>query len=346
MKFKHIAHFASHTLRMHIQPTHRIPLSMHIVLTNRCNLKCKYCKTHDLPQKDVWTTETLKDVITEMKGCGTRRIHFTGGEPLLRDDIGELISHAKECGIFVSIVSNGTYVPLRIKALKNVNVVFLSYDGIPSVQSYIRGKRNVEEIQTAINTLKKEGIKVWITSVLTRLNADKIDEIIEFAKLNEITVNFTKLEYFTEPPHHLHPMEKDVDELILRGEERKAVYNKIIKLKKSGAPIGSTYAYLNNGLEWSYDDRIYDSEPSKFFQCFAGRAYGHLEANGMLYSCGTGVTRIRGTSVLEGGFRSAWKKLPLLENCKSCSHACGVESNLIFSLNTSSILNHIVNLRR
>ena len=65
----------------------------------------------------------------------------------------------------------------------------------------------------------------------------------------------------------------------------------------------------------------------------------------MLYSCGTGVTRVPGVSVLNEGFRSAWKKVDLLENCRSCSHACGVESNLIFSLSPGSIINHLKYLR-
>ena len=73
--------------------------------------------------------------------------------------------------------------------------------------------------------------------------------------------------------------------------------------------------------------------------------YGHLEANGMLYSCGTGVTRIDGASVLTKGFRCAWDQLELLESCRSCSHACGVESNLIFSLNAKSVFNHLEHLR-
>ena len=61
MQLDQLAKFGSQTLRMHMQSSHRVPLSMHIVLTNRCNLQCTYCCTHDLPQKDVWTTDSLKD---------------------------------------------------------------------------------------------------------------------------------------------------------------------------------------------------------------------------------------------------------------------------------------------
>jgi len=345
VKINQLANFGAQTLRMHLQSSHRVPLSMHVVLTNRCNLKCTYCCTHDLPQKDVWTTDSLKTVISEMKECGTQRIHFTGGEPTLRSDLGDLIDHAKSLGMFVTIVSNGSRIPERIHSLKNIDVVFLSYDGTPEAHGRIRGQRSVKEIGSAIKVLKAAGIKVWMTTVLTRLNADHLEEIVEFARQNKIIANFTRLEFFTEAPNHLHPMMEDVEDLVLKGEERKAVFKKLIQLKRSGAPVGSTIPYLENAAEWPYDDKIYDTKPSKFFKCFAGRAYGHLEANGMLYSCGTGVTRIKGVNVLERGFRCAWDQLELLKNCRSCSHACGVESNLIFSLNVKSIINHLERLQ-
>ncbi len=341
MKFSKLAHFGSNILRMHVQPGYRVPLSMHVVLTNRCNLTCTYCRTHDLPQKDIWTTKALKKTITQMKECGTRRIHFTGGEPLLRDDIGQLIDHAKHEGIFVSFVSNGTYVPKRINDIKNADVVFISYDGIPEAHAQVRGKRSVEEVLAAIKTLKEAGINVWMTSVLTQLNAHRVDEIVAFARQQNIKVNFTRLEFFKEPPYHLHPLMEDVEDLILKGEARQKIFHRLLELKKKGAPIASTSEYLQNAEEWPFDDKIYDTEPSKRYDCWAGRAYGHLESNGMLYSCGTGVSRIRGVNVLEEGFQKAWEKLPLLENCRSCSHACGVESNLIFSLNPSAVLNWV-----
>lgn len=346
MKLNHLAYFGFQIVRMHLQPGYRAPLSMHLLLTNRCNLNCEYCSVHDLPQKDVWTTESLKKVLSEMKACGTRRIHFTGGEPMMRRDLGELITYAKKLGLFVSFVSNGTQIAKRIHELKDADVVFLSYDGLPEIHGRIRGQRSVEDFDSALAALKGAGIKVWTTTVITRLNANRLEEILNFARRNNITANFTRLEYFTQPPYHLHPKMEEVKDLIVKDDEMKEVYKKLIKLKQSGAPIGSTLEYLKNGLNWPHENKTYDSKPSKHYTCWAGRAYGHLEADGMLYSCGTGVGRVEGVSVLKEGFRSAWEKLILLENCRSCSHACGVESNLIFSLNFSSILNHITHLRR
>jgi len=346
MKFSDFVYFGWQIVRMHLQPSYRVPLSVYIVLTNRCNNRCFYCRVHKLSQDDVWTTNFLKTVMRDMRNCGTRRIHFTGGEPMLRADLGELIVYAKKLGFFVGITTNGYQVAERINELRGVDVVSLSYDGPDEVHSRLRGKQNVKEVKSALSALKKAGIRVWTATVLTRWNADFIEDIVDFARQHHILANFNRLEFFLEPPSHLHPLLDEVQDLVLRGDERKKVFQKLIQLKSSGAPIGSSLAYLKNALEWPYDERITDSKPSKRFKCWAGRADAHLEADGALYSCGWGVGRALGINVINGDFKSAWGKLVPLNNCKSCSHACDVESNLIFSLNVSSILNALAHLRR
>ena len=339
MKFSEVVYFGRQIIRMHLQSDCRIPLSMYIVLTNRCNNHCIYCRTHDLPQDDLWNAEVLKSVMREMKACGVRRVQFTGGEPMLRDDFGEIVAYAKSLGFFVGVSTNGYQVSKRINELKDVDVVFLSYDGPNKVHSRLRGINNVDDVKSALLALKSKGIRVWTTTVLTRWNVDFINDIVDFSRQHNILANFNRLEFFSDYPCYLHPHINEVEELILRGDERKLAFQELIELKLSGAPIGSSLEYLKSVLEWSHDDQITDSRPSKRYKCWAGRAYGHLNADGKLYPCGWGGGRVLGVDVLKEGFNSAWSKLVPLNNCQSCSHACGVENNLIFSLNFSVILN-------
>jgi len=101
MNIKDVIYFGTSILRMHLQPSHRVPLSVHIGLTNRCNNRCRYCNFQALSQEDVWTTEDLIRVLNEMREAGTRRVQFTGGEPMLRKDLGIILAHAKSLGMFV-----------------------------------------------------------------------------------------------------------------------------------------------------------------------------------------------------------------------------------------------------
>lgn len=324
---------------MNINKKLRVPLSAHIVLTNRCNLSCEYCRVHELPQEDVWTTESLKNLLHQMYSCGTRRVHFTGGEPMLRDDISELISYAKELGLFVSVVSNGAVVAERATELKEADVVFISYDGLPKVHDRIRGAGVSERAISAIDALKAEGVDVWVTTVLTRLNVPRLTDIIKFAKEKKVTINFNPIEYFSEPPNHLHPLKHEIEDLVLSPQERKAVFARLIDFKRRGAPIGSSVGFLRNGKEWGYGDAPFSSDISRYYKCWAGRAQAHIEADGRLYACGSEVGYISGVDVIKNGFKKAWGSLPLKKNCNSCTHACMVEGNLIFSLNPGTIMN-------
>ena len=197
----------------------------------------------------------------------------------------------------------------------------------------------MKDIESAFEALWSTGLCVWTTTVLTKRNVDYIDEIVTFVKQHSMKATFKIMEYYLEPPAYLHPLKKDVEKLILSREERKRVFRKLIDLKRLGAPIASSTAYLNNTIDWPHDDKMTDPRPSPRFKCFAGRAYGVLESDGMLYGCCWDKGRVEGRSVLERGFRDAWEKLQRVEECRSCVHPSGVESNLLFSLDASTVLN-------
>jgi len=346
MKISYLAHYAWHVGRMHIQPGYRVPLNIEIELTYRCSNRCVYCRTYKLPQTDLLTTKILKGLLKEMKSCGTQRVHFTGGEIMLRDDIGELISYAKDLGFFVGIVTNGHRVAERIKELRGVDVVFVSYEGPPSVHARIRGSSSVADLESAFEALWSAGFRILTTTVLTRWNADYIDDIINFVREHSMQATFKMMEFYLEPPANLHPLKQEVKDLILSAEERKEIFQKLIRMKKSGAPIASSIPYLKNTIEWPYDDCMTDSAPSKNVKCFAGKAYGLLTGDGLLYGCCWDIGRVAGSSVLKQGFREAWKKLEFFAECRSCVHPAGAESNLLFSLNPLTVLNWFFQLKK
>lgn len=347
MKLNDIAYFARQITRMHLLRSCRVPLSVYLVLTYRCNNSCVYCRAQNIPQKGEWTLDSLKTVLLDMQACGVRRLHLTGGEPMLREDIGKIISYAKELGFFVGMSTNGFEIASRVKELKGIDVVFLSYDGPPQIHARLRGERNAQDVIAALYALKAAGIRVWTSTTLTRWNTEFIDDIVNFAKRENILANFNRLEYFSEAPGYLHPHIDEIRELVLSPQERKDVFRKLIKLKLSGSPVGSSLGYLKNALDWPDDHRVTDAKPSKRYQCWAGRAFGHLEVDGNLHACGWGALRREaGVNVLEKGFAQAWDKLVPLAGCSSCSHACGVENNLLFSLDIPTVFNAFIQLHR
>ncbi|MCJ7569691.1 MAG: radical SAM protein, partial [Anaerolineales bacterium] len=77
------------------------PVIVSFAVTRQCNLRCIHCysRSVDTPHPDELTTAEAKRVIGEIADAGARLIIFDGGEPLMREDIYELIAHAKEVGL-------------------------------------------------------------------------------------------------------------------------------------------------------------------------------------------------------------------------------------------------------
>jgi MoaA/NifB/PqqE/SkfB family radical SAM enzyme len=264
---------------------------------------------------------------------------------MLRDDLGKVLAKARSLGFFVGVSTNGHQVKERYEELRPADIVQISYDGPPKVHGYLRGEKSVEETASALETLLAQDIPVWINTVLTTVNAPHIDEIVDFARARKIVSNFVLLDFFQDPKEHFHPALSEIRDLVLTGEERKKALRRLIELKKAGDPVAGSILYFKNALDWPYEDRVTSPESSPLYKCWAGRATAHLEADGLLYSCGMGVGRVPGVDVREMGFEEAWKKLKPLPDCNSCTMACGVEANLLFSLNPAAIMNWLKQLR-
>lgn len=344
MKYYDLIYFGWNIFKMHLSASRRVPLSVHLGLTNRCNNRCRYCDFYKRPRQDEWTTDALFKVLEEMKATGTRRVQFTGGEPMLREDLGVILAKARSLGFFVGVSTNGYQVRERYEELRPADIVQISYDGPPEVHGYLRGEKSVEETRIALETLLTQQIPVWINTVLTKVNAPHIDDIVDFAREHKIVSNFVLLDFFQDPKEHFHPALAEIRDLVLTGEDRKKALRRLIELKRAVAPVAGSIPYFENALEWPYEDRVTSPDISSRYKCWAGKATAHLEADGLLYSCGMGVGRVPGVDVREIGFEEAWKRIKPLPNCNSCTMACGVEANLLFSLNPAAIMNWLKQL--
>ncbi|HPJ71984.1 MAG TPA: radical SAM protein, partial [bacterium] len=238
MKIRDGAYFAKEIALMNAFPSRRVPLSVHVGVTNRCSNRCRYCNFESRPREDEWETGELLKVLEEIGNAGGRRVQFTGGEPMLRDDIGKVLNRARGLGLFTGLSTNGFSVPGRIGELRGADMVQVSYDGPPEVHGYLRGEKSHAEAVAALDALLAAGIPAWINTVLTTVNSGHIGEIVEFARSRGITANFVLLDFFLEPGGHFHPALSRIEGLVLRGAARREALEELIGLKKAGAPVG------------------------------------------------------------------------------------------------------------
>lgn len=155
-------------------------------LTIACNLTCIHCRASAIkePQQDELSTAEAKhfvDQLVEYKPI----IILTGGEPLLRDDIYEIIEYATKRGLRVVLATNGTLLTHDIvRKLKNVGIqrVSISIDGANAqTHDNFRGLKCFEKAMHGIEILKKHGLSFQINTTITKRNLKEIPRIYELA---------------------------------------------------------------------------------------------------------------------------------------------------------------------
>ncbi|MDP6526114.1 MAG: radical SAM protein [Kiritimatiellia bacterium] len=338
MKLSTYLHFLRHALWMKMDRRHRVPLTMNLHVSGACSNRCLYCVLDNDNSTDL-SLDLIKTVLHEAWSMGGRRVNLTGGEPLLRDDLAEIVHYAKDRGFFVSLATCGARAQDQVEALRAVDRVMLSLDGPREIHDELCGPGSFEALQQGIDVFETQGVSYWTTTVLTKLNIPHIDWIVGHARSHDIQANFVLLLMQREPVPLRLPSAGEVAEILPDDGEIRAAVKQLMQLKRAGAPIGSSMPYLKQLLEWpDYSDAT-SPKLSRHYRCVAHQATCELLSDGMLYSCVSVPGCSAGVSVSEHGFAKAFTRLPEIENCRSCAISCQLESNLIFSLNTKTIWN-------
>jgi len=336
--------FAYHALRMNGQRSYRVPLTINVQLLLKCPFACLYCP-QDHNASDRLTLDVLRRTFREAREMGGQRLHFTGGEPLLRDDLGEIVSAAKALGFFVSLTTSGARVERQLEVLKRVDQVQLSFDGPTETRGLLRGDAAARVSQMAVDLFRENGIDFWTSTVLTRANMQHIDWVVDHARRHGIHANFVLMESHPEDWNAATPMPEAARDLLPTPEENRTAVRRIIQLKREGAPVGSSLPYLEELLEWDDYDQLSSPRESPRYRCMAPQSQCEILANGDLHTCDWTLQHKAGVSIIEQGFRAAFERLPQPTNCNSCIASCYLESNLLFSLNPRTVLNWTARLR-
>jgi len=177
---------------------------LRISLTDKCNLRCVYCKEEEDTVEEEYVNNILsfddyKFIIRNFKELGVNKIKFVGGEPLLYPYLKDLIYFAKhECNIDdISITTNGQHFSEKALELKNSGLdrVNLSIDSLKEYKynAVTRGG-SLTEVLNALNTCIRLKLPVKINCVLIdEFNTDEVYDFIRLTKYNNVDVRFVEL---------------------------------------------------------------------------------------------------------------------------------------------------------
>lgn len=112
------------------------------LVTNRCNASCPFCESSSgKARADELTLDEAKTLIRDLHGMKAHKLILSGGEPLMRPDISEIMEYANQCNIVLGLVTNGWRVPEMESRLRRLKffLYFTSLDGEPALHDRMRG---------------------------------------------------------------------------------------------------------------------------------------------------------------------------------------------------------------
>ncbi|MBW1972153.1 MAG: 12,18-didecarboxysiroheme deacetylase [Deltaproteobacteria bacterium] len=161
-------------------------------ITQRCNLKCVHCYAKAVSEKvdNELTTKQGKALIDDLADFGAPVLLFSGGEPLIREDLLELITYANKKGLRTVISTNGTLITEKMaKRFKEVNLSYVgvSLDGIGATNDKFRGVKGAfDAALNGIRFCRDNGIKVGLRFTINKRNYKEIPAIFELMETEEI----------------------------------------------------------------------------------------------------------------------------------------------------------------
>ncbi len=178
----------------------RMAKKLRISVTDRCNLRCLYCMPHDnthwFERSEILTFEEIERLARIFVRLGIEKIRVTGGEPLVRSKIENLIAKLSSIeGLkSISLTTNGILLSEKALALKKAGLssVNISLDTLrPETSKIMNGINCVDKVLDSVKEVIRIGLKVKINTVIMKgLNDNEVLDFVNFARNMNVIVRF------------------------------------------------------------------------------------------------------------------------------------------------------------
>ena len=267
--------------------------------TLRCNACCEFCGSRcgDTVPANELTREEICEVFRQIAArwdASQIMINVTGGEPLLRDDLEEIMQRAVSYGFRWGLVTNGMLLNAeRIAALKQAGMktAAISIDGLDATHDALRGVRGgLQAVLRNIRLLAEADFleSVMITTVVSKKNIAELERIKEMLRTLPIRV------WRVCPVDPIGRAEDDKN-LLLEPSQMRSVFADIVRWRQEDLPFSVTTSCSHYLGSYEFAVRPFP------FRCDSGKTVGSILANGDIYVC-PNVPRI--PALIQGNVRT------------------------------------------
>jgi MoaA/NifB/PqqE/SkfB family radical SAM enzyme len=174
------------------------PSHVQWLITRKCNYRCRGCDVWREKDTRELSTDQVKKGLDILKDLGVIDIVFSGGLPLLRDDMAEILEYSSRFFV-TTIYDNGSLAAEKIEAVRNADFVAISIDTLdPEKNDHVKGvKGSWDKAMHAIETLHSEGIAVSVSPTISQLNLSEMVDLTKYFLDREIPVWYCLYSYDT-----------------------------------------------------------------------------------------------------------------------------------------------------
>jgi AdoMet-dependent heme synthase len=292
-------------------------------VTNKCNMHCKHCyrDSGEVKNKELTTKEALK-LIKEIYKAGFKMMIFSGGEPLMREDIYEVISYASSLGIRTVLGSNGTLITRSVASkLKDAGIkcAGISLDSLdPKKHNAFRKNNNAwSGALFGMKNCRDVGLPFQIHTTVMKWNKDEILNITDLAVSMGAKAHY---QFFLVPTGR----GEEIETQVLDSEEYNDIIQKLMKKQKNcSITIKPTCApqFIKIGKDMDLQMRFKRG-------CLAGISYCIIAPNGDVQPCAY-LDKPVG-NVKDNPFDEIWNNNSTLKTLRSYNYGgnCGKCKNV------------------
>jgi MoaA/NifB/PqqE/SkfB family radical SAM enzyme len=298
------------------------------------------CKQWRQGKREELNTKEWKDVICQLRELGIEEINFTGGEPLLREDIFDLAKYAFSLGVRCGITTNGFLLDKdKVNSLiENGLAIFtLSIDALGDAYDAIRGLngayRRVENAAKILSDFRrKKGISAHISFVLMRPTLEHLESVLSLCK----ELDFPVVICLLDKTPYLFDLEEMQNNLWIKESdypELKKVQSILFKEKKSN----NGFIY-NSFSDIEFFESYFKDPVQKQIPCVVSQTRIFIDSSGNVFggcwSMGSfgNIKERRLVEIVNSRHYKEMHKKMFFKNCPGCS--CGYATNLRYSLNS------------
>ncbi len=305
-------------------------LTVEFCVTYRCNLNCKYCGQGykqckyfrpgckfigSQDGREEMSSQQINQALDNLRQVRLKRINISGGEPLLREDLGEILDSAYSKDFFVSLTTNGILIPQKIDLLKKINLLIISLDGTRKTTDYLRGENSFKQCLESIALVCKRRIPLMLSSVVTAITTEEdVDYLLNLCTDHNIYCIFNAIiekghkqgQWFACP---------EIAAYKAKEEHLKRIMCYLKQHKHISRMVGGRYWC---DLMCEHSKRAQVASIGKAALCMAGRLFLNIEASGQITPCGIKQDPIMPHKIYENDFvKRLREKIPAMA-CNGC----------------------------